>query len=171
MKKGKYYDLSPIIRQFVFDIKLSPSYHWLSYRELKGHFPKNFTDLGFRPSYKRQKMISDIMDSQGFACSHEKERSEINSLIEELCQEKMGLETSRDDIDEKLFIIEEFLEDFTLPGVIREAIREKEDDLIDERRSHGYRMYEIDTEIADWEEEMKNEKKKAEKTACACIKI
>ena len=116
-------------------------------------------------------MISDIMDSQGFECSHEKERSEINSLIEELCQEKMGIETSRDDIDEKLFIIEEFLEDFTLPGVIKEAIREKEDGLIDERRSHEYRMYEIDTEIADWEEEMKNEKKKAEKTACPCIKI
>ena len=115
-------------------------------------------------------MISDIMHSQGFECSHEKERSEINSLIEELCQEKMGIETSRDDIDEKLFIIEEFLEDFTLPGVIKEAIREKEDGLID-KRSHEYRMYEIDTEIADWKEEMKNEKKKAEKTACPCIKI
>ena len=27
------------------DIKISPSYHFVCYRELKGHFPKNFTDL------------------------------------------------------------------------------------------------------------------------------
>ena len=108
------------------------------------------------------------MDSQGFTCSHEEERSEINALIDELLQEKRDLETKEDAIYEKLFIIEEFLEDLTLPGVLREAIQEKEEDLINERRSHWYRMSEIDTEIAEWKEEMKDEQRKAEKEACLC---
>ena len=82
----------------------------------------------------------------------------------------MGLQTNYDAIEEKLFIIEAFLDNCTFPRVIVEAIEEKERDLINEQGSHSARISEIESEIADWMEELNDEKKEAEKAMCPCIK-
>ena len=111
------------------------------------------------------------MASKGYACAHEKERLEIMACVDELSQEKDQLEKECEALEEQLQCIEKFLSSTSVPAVIFEAIEDKEKDILYDQRTASYRLFNsIDPEIADWLEELEDEKKRALEDGCPCVK-